>query len=48
MTLRERPRQFLALTSLQVAEFDELLTGFAPARERYHCWPTLNGQRPAH
>lgn len=29
--LREKPRQFLALTSLQVAEFDELLTDCAPA-----------------
>lgn len=51
ITLRERPRQFLALTSLQVAEFDELLTDFAPAWERYHRWHTLDGerrQRPAH
>lgn len=51
MALRERPRQFLALTSLHVAEFDALLTDFAPAWERYHRWHTLAGKRrpfPAH
>lgn len=51
LTLRERPRQFLALTSLHVAEFDELLTDFAPAWERYHRWHTLDGavrRQPAH
>lgn len=49
--LRTRPRQFLALTSLHVAEFDDLLTDFAPAWERYHRWHTLDGtvrRRPAH
>jgi hypothetical protein len=49
--LRERPRPFLALTSLLVPEFEELLTDFAPAWERYHRWHTLDGcrrQRPAH
>ena len=45
VALRERPRQFLALTSLQVAEFDDLLTDFAPAWERYHRWHTLKGKR---
>jgi hypothetical protein len=51
LTLRERPRQFLALTSLHVAEFDDLLTDFAPAWERYHRWHTLDGalrRLPAH
>ena len=49
--LRERPRQFLALTSLHVAEFDDLLTAFAPAWERHHRWHTLAEKRrqlPAH
>lgn len=51
VALRERPRQFLALTSLHVVEFDDLLTDFAPAWERYHRWHTLEGKRrqfPAH
>ena len=38
VALREKPRQFLALTSLHVAEFDDLLTDFAPAWEPYHRW----------
>ena len=49
--LRERPRQFVALTSLLPAEFDDLLTDFAPAWERYHRYHTLEGKRrqlPAH
>ena len=45
VSLRARPRQFLALTSLHVAEFDELLVDFAPAWERHHRWHTLAGQR---
>lgn len=45
--LREKPRQFLVLTSLEVAELDELLTDFAPAWERYHRWHTLEGKRRA-
>ncbi|AWM32000.1 hypothetical protein [Hymenobacter nivis] len=45
VTLREKPRQFLALTSLHVAEFDDLLIDFAPAWERHHRWHTLAGQR---
>lgn len=45
VALRERPRQFLALTSLHVAEFDDLLTDFAPAWERHHRWYTLEGKR---
>lgn len=44
LALREKPRQFLALTSLEVAEFEELLTDFAPAWERYHRWHTLEGK----
>ena len=51
LALRARPPQFLALTSLHVAEFDELLTDFAPAWERYHQYHTLDGavrQQPAH
>ena len=51
LALRERPTQFLALTSLLPAEFDELLTAFAPRWERYHRYHTLDGQRrqlPAH
>jgi len=45
VALREKPRQFLALTSLHVAELDDLLTDFAPAWERYHRWHTLEGKR---
>jgi len=45
IALREKPRQFLALTSLRVAEFDDLLMGFAPAWERHHRWHTLDGKR---
>ena len=45
IALREKSRQFLALTSLHVAEFDDLLTDFAPAWERYHRWHTLEGTR---
>jgi len=45
VALREKPRQFLALSSLHVAEFDDLLTDFAPAWERYHRWHTLEGNR---
>ena len=51
LALRERPAQFLALTSLLPAEFDELLTDFAPRWERYHRYHTLDGERrriPAH
>ena len=51
LALRERPTQFLALTSLLPAEFDELLTDFAPRWERYHRYHTLDGERrriPAH
>ena len=45
LALRERPTQFLALTSLHVAEFDDLLTDFAPAWERHHRYHTLDGVR---
>lgn len=45
LALREKPRQFLALTSLEVAEFDELLLDFAPAWERQYRWHTLEGKR---
>ena len=51
LALRERPTQFLALTSLLPAEFDDLLTDFAPRWERYHRYHTLDGHRrqfPAH
>lgn len=51
VALRTRPRQFLALTSLHVAEFDDLLTDFAPAWEQHQRWHTLEGTkrvRPAH
>jgi hypothetical protein len=50
-TLRGRPRQFLALTSLRPAEFDDLLANVAPAWERYHRYHTLEGRKrafPAH
>ncbi|MGI4886939.1 MAG: hypothetical protein ACRYFR_18430 [Janthinobacterium lividum] len=57
VALREKPRQFLALSSLHVAEFDDLLPDFAPAWERCHrwtCWkvnaaslsPTASGLTP--
>lgn len=45
VALRAKPRQFLALTSLHLAEFDDLLLAFAPAWERYHRWHTLSGKR---
>jgi hypothetical protein len=45
VALREKPRQFLALSSLHVAEFDNLLPDFALAWERYHRWHTLTGKR---
>ena len=51
LALRERPTQFLALTSLHPAEFDDLLIGFAPLWERYHRYHTLDGDQrkfPAH
>ena len=51
LALRERPTQFLALTSLLPAEFDELLTFFAPRWASYHRYHTLDGARrqfPAH
>ena len=51
LALRERPAQFLALTSLLPAEFDDLLTDFTPRWERYHRYHTLDGDRrriPAH
>ena len=51
LALRERPAQFLALTSLLPAEFDELLPDFAPRWERHHRFHTLDGGRrrlPAH
>ena len=41
----EKSRQFLALTNLHVAEFDDLLTAFAPAWVRYHRWHPLAGKR---
>lgn len=49
--LRERPTQFLALTSLHVTEFDELLTDFGSAWERDHRYYTQDGagrRQPAH
>jgi hypothetical protein len=49
--LHQHPTQFLALTSLVPAEFDELLLHFAPEWERYHRYRTLEGkvrQQPAH
>jgi hypothetical protein len=51
LALRERPAQFLALTSLHVAEFDDLLTDFGPAWEYYHRYHTLDDalrRQPAH
>jgi len=45
LALRERPRQFLALTSLLPVEFDDLLTDFAPAWEGYHRYHTLDGAK---
>ncbi len=51
LALRERPTQFLALTSLHVAEFDDLLQHFVPRWERYHRYHTLDGEVrrfPAH
>ena len=51
LALRERPPQFLALTSLLPAEFDDLLTDFTPRWERHHRYHTLDGDRrriPAH
>ena len=51
LALRERPSQFLALTSLQVAEFDDLLTTFGPAWERHHRSHILDGalrRQPVH
>ena len=51
LALRERPPPFLALTSLHVAEFDDLLTDFGPAWERYRRSHTLDGtlrRQPAH
>lgn len=44
LALRERPTQFLALTSLHVAEFDDLLQDFAPRWERYYRYHTLDGK----
>lgn len=49
--MRERPTQFQALTSLLPAEFDDLLTDFAPTWERHHRYHTLDGAKrrlPAH
>lgn len=40
----ENEKQFLALTSLQVAEFDTLLAAFAPCWERYYCYHILEGE----
>ncbi|WP_400194298.1 transposase family protein [Hymenobacter sp. B81] len=51
VAIREWPRQFVALTSLHVAEFDDLLTDFAPAWVQYQRWHTLDGAKrrlPAH
>lgn len=45
LALRERPAQFLALTSLLPAEFDALLIDFAPRWERYHRYHTLDGKK---
>ena len=49
--MREQPSQFLALTSLHVAEFDDWLTDFGPAWERHHRSHTLDGvlrRQPVH
>ena len=43
LALRERTTQFLASTSLYVAEFDDSLTDFGPAWERHYCYHTLDG-----
>ena len=51
LVLRERPTQFLALTSLLPAEFDDLLIDFVPRWERHQRYHTLDGTRrriPAH
>ena len=49
--LRERPPQFLALTSPYFAEFDDLLLDFSPAWECYHRSLILDGavrRQPTH
>ena len=49
--LRGRSSQFLALTSLHVAKFGDVLLAFGPAWERYHRCHTLDGavrRQPAH
>ena len=51
LALRERPSQFLVLTSLHVAEFDDLFTDFGPAWERHNRSHTLDGalwRQPVH
>lgn len=49
--IRENEKQFLALTSLHLAEFETLLAVFAPCWERYYRYHTLEGEYrriPAH
>lgn len=43
-TLRKNEEQFLALTSLFPAEFDQLLAEFTPRWERYYRYRTLEGR----
>ena len=42
--IRENEPQFLALTSLYVAEFETLLSHFAPVWQQYSRYRTLDGQ----
>lgn len=42
------PKQFLALTSLTIEEFEFLLQFFAPRWERYYRFHTLKGKRRVH
>jgi hypothetical protein len=42
--LRQKPAQFLALTSLTVDEFDHVLTHFEPQWERFYRYHTLEGK----
>jgi len=46
--ISQNPKQFLALTTIEVSEFEQILVYFSPAWEKYYRYRTLEGKRRKH
>ncbi len=46
--IAQKPKQFLSLTTLEVEEFENLLSYFTPRWEKYYKYRTLEGKRRKH